>query len=109
MRFEFSCFALCEMTIEDDLDTDLTEIGARVISFHATVLDAMTEQTQRTELLRVAHKTRFSGPRWPWHMPEFPEPKYQLVPINQMRFDDLSDAQAMIEQAAVLQQKGVGV
>jgi len=26
-----------------------------------------------------------------------------------MRFDDLSDAQTMIEQAAVLQQKGVGV
>jgi hypothetical protein len=26
-----------------------------------------------------------------------------------MRFDDLSDAQEMIESAAVLQQKGVGV
>jgi hypothetical protein len=32
-----------------------------------------------------------------------------LVPLQQMRFDDLSDAQNMIEQAAVLQQKGVGV
>jgi hypothetical protein len=32
-----------------------------------------------------------------------------LVPIQSMRFDDLSDAQEMIESAAVLQQKGVGV
>jgi hypothetical protein len=31
------------------------------------------------------------------------------VPIQQMRFDSMDDAQTMIEQAAVLQQKGVGV
>ncbi len=107
MRFDFACFALCEMTIEDDLDTDLPEITAEVLSFHASVLDAMTEQTHHTELLRAAHNLRFSGPKWPWRTPEFKEPQYQIVPIQQMRFDDLRDAQEMIEQAAVLRQKGV--
>jgi len=45
----------------------------------------------------------------PWRALEFKERQYQLVPIQNMRFDDLSDAQTMIEQAAVLQQKGVGI
>ena len=108
MRFDFACFALCEISIEDDLDQDLREVDATLLSFHATVLDAMKEQTHRTELLRVAHKLQYSGPKWPWP-PQFKEPIYQLVPIQSMRFDDLSDAQEIIETAAVLQQKGVGV
>lgn len=106
MRFDFACFALCVITVEDDLDT---EYIADLLSFHANVLDAMTEQTHRTDLLRTAHKLQHSGPHWPWAVPYFREPQYQVVPIQQMRFDDLSDAQGMIEQAAVLQQKGVGV
>ena len=109
MRFDFACFALCEMTIEDDSDLDLHEVDAKLLSFHASVLDAMKEQTHRDELLRAAHKLQYSGPKWPWRAPEFKEPIYQLVPIQSMRFDDLSDAQEMIESAAVLQQKGVGV
>ena len=109
MFFDFSCFALCEMTIEDDLDLDLHEVGATLLSFHASVLDAMKEQTHVTELQRAAHKLRYSGPKWPWRTPEFKHPIYQIVPIQNMRFDDLSDAQEMIESAAVLQQKGVGV
>jgi len=28
MRFDFACFAICEMTIEDDLDLDLHEVDA---------------------------------------------------------------------------------
>ena len=109
MRFDFQCFALCEITIEDDSDLDLHEVDATLLSFHVSVLDAMKEQTHRTELLRAAHKLQYSGPHWPWAAPQFKEPQYELVPIQQMRFDDLSDAQTMIEQAAVLQQKGVGV
>jgi hypothetical protein len=97
------------MTIEDDSDLDLHEVYATLLSFNASVLDAMKEQTHRTELLRTAHKLQYSGPKWPWRAPEFKEPLYQLVPIQQMRFDDFSDAQDMIEQAAILQQKGVGV
>jgi hypothetical protein len=54
-------------------------------------------------------KAEIDAMTWPWRAPEFKEPIYQLVPIQSMRFDDLSDAQTMIEQAAVLQQKGVGV
>ena len=109
MRFDFACFALCEVTVDDILDNDLIEYSAEILSFHATVLDAMKEQTHRTELLRAAHKLQYSGPRWPWRAPEFKEPQYQLVPIQQMRFDSMDDAQTMIESAAVLQQKGVGV
>ena len=109
MRFDFACFALCSIDIEDDVDLDLHEVEATVLSIHASVLDAMKEQAHHTELLRAAHKLRYSGPRWPWGMPDFGEPIYQVVPIQQMRFDHLSDAQDMIEQAAVLQQKGVGV
>jgi hypothetical protein len=112
MRFDFQCFALCEITVEDDSDLDLHEVDAKLLSFHASVLDAMKEQTHRTELLRTAHKLSYSGrPGWlpRWRVPDFKEPQYQLVPIQQMRFDELSDAQTMIEQAAVLQQKGVGV
>jgi hypothetical protein len=111
MRFDFACFALCAMTIEVDEDIDLDEISAELLSFHASVLDAMKEQTHVTELQRAAHKLSYSGPGWlpRWRAPDFKEPQYQVVPIQQMRFDDLSDAQDMIEQAAVLQQKGVGV
>ena len=109
MRFDFSCFALCVMEIEEDLDIDLHEVDAKLLSFHTSVLDAMKEQTHRTELLRTAHKLQYSGPKWPWRAPEFKEPLYQLVPIQQMRFDSMDDAQNMIEQAAVLQQEGVGV
>lgn len=109
MRFDFACFALCAITVEDDSDLDLHEVDAALLSFHASVLDAMKEQTHRTELLRAAHKKRYSGPHWPWPEPDFEKTHYQVVPIQQMRFDDLSDAQTMIEQAAVLQQKGVGV
>lgn len=109
MRFDFVCFALCTVESETDPESDLDEITATLLSFHATVLDAMKEQTHRTELLRAAHKLSYSGPKWPWRAPEFKEPIYQLVPIQSMRFDDLSDAQEMIESAAVLQQKGVGV
>jgi hypothetical protein len=108
MRFDFQCFALCEITV-DDTDLDLREIDATLLSFHASVLDAMKEQRHRTELLRAAHKMSYSGPKWPWRTPEFKEPLYQLVPIQQMRFDSMDDAQDMIEQAAVLQQKGVGI
>lgn len=115
MRFDFQCFALCEITVEDDSDLDVhsvcsvLEVDAKLLSFHASVLDAMKEQTHRDELLRAAHKLQYSGPKWPWRAPEFKEPIYQLVPIQSMRFDDLSDAQEIIETAAVLQQKGVGV
>ena len=109
MRFDFQFFALCEITVEDDSDLDLHEVDAKLLSFHTSVLDAMKEQTHHTELLRAAHKLRYSGPKWPWRAPEFKEPIYQLVPIQSMRFDNLSDAQTMIEQAAVLQQKGCGV
>ena len=109
MRFDFACFALCAITIEDDSDLDLHEVDATLLGFHISVLDAMKEQTHITELQRAAHKLQYSGPKWPWRAPEFKEPQYQLVPIQQMRFDDLSDAQAMIEQAAVLQQRGVSV
>ena len=109
MRFEFACYALCAITVEDDLDTDLVEYNAELLSFHLTVLDTMKEQTYRTELQRTAHKLSYSGPRWRRRAPGFKEPLYQVVPIQQMRFDDLSDAQAMIQQAAILQQKGVGV
>jgi hypothetical protein len=109
VRFDFVCFALCTVESETDPESDLDEITATLLSFHATVLDAMKEQTHRTELLRAAHKLSYSGPKWPWRAPEFKEPIYQLVPIQSMRFDDLSDAQEMIESAAVLQQKGVGV
>ena len=63
MRFDFQCFALCEISIEDDLDLDLRDVDATLLSFHATVLDAMKEQTHRTELLRVAHKLQYSGPK----------------------------------------------
>jgi hypothetical protein len=109
MRFEFACFAICEMTIEDDLDLNLHEVDATLLSFHPTVLDAMKEQTHRTELLRAAHKARYSNPGWPWSTPEFKEPIYQVVPIQDMTFHGLSDAQEMIEAAAVLRQKGCGV
>ena len=110
MRFDFACFALCEMDIEEDSDTDMVECSAELLSFHASVFDAMKEQTHRTELLRAADKLQNdSGPRWPWRPLAFKEPMYQLVPIQQMHFDDLEDAQKMIESAAVLQQKGVGV
>jgi hypothetical protein len=111
MRFNFSCFALCAMTIEVDEDIDLDEVSAELLSFHTSVLDAMKEQTHVTELQRAAHKLSYSGPGWlpRWRVPDFKEPQYQVVPIQQMRFDNLSDAQGMIEQAAVLQQKGVGV
>ena len=109
MRFDFACFALCEMAIEEDSDTDMVEYRADLLSFHASVLDAMKEQTYHTELLRSAHKLRYSGPKWPWRAPEFKEPRYQIVPIQQMRFDSMSYAQTMIESAAVLQQRGVGV
>jgi hypothetical protein len=107
MRFDFQCFALCEMTIEVDEDIDLDEASAQLLSFHTSVLDAMKEQTRHTELLRTADKSRRKGAGW--FIPAFKAPFYQLVPLQQMRFDDLSDAQNMIEQAAVLQQKGVGV
>ena len=107
MRFDFACFALCAMTIEVDEDIDLDEVSAELLSFHTSVLDAMKEQTHRTELLRAADKLRRKGAGW--FIPAFEDPLYQIVPIQQMRFDDLSDAQDMIEQAAVLQQKGVGV
>lgn len=109
MRFDFACFALCEMTIEEDLELDIHEISAELLSFHSSVRDAIAEQLHVTELRRAAHKLEYGGPNWPWRTPEFIEPKYQIVPIQQMRFDDLSDAQSMIESAAVLQQKGVGV
>ena len=109
MRFEFSCFALCEISVEDDLDLDLHEVDAMLLSFHASVLDAMKEQTHVTELQRAAHKLQYSGPKWPWRMPEFKEPQFQVVPIEQMRFKSLCDAEDMIEQAAVLQQRGVSV
>jgi hypothetical protein len=109
MRFDFQCFALCAIIVEDDLDPDLMEYSAELLSFHASVLDAMKEQTHRDELLRTAHKLQYSGPKWPWRAPEFKDPQYQLVPIQQMCFDSMDDAQEMIEQAAVLQQKGVGV
>ena len=107
MYFNFACFALCEMTIEDDSDLDLHEVDAKLLSFHASVLDAMKEQTHRTELLRAADKLRRKGAGW--FIPAFEDPLYQIVPIQQMRFDSMDDAQNMIEQAAVLQQKGVGV
>jgi uncharacterized protein YfkK (UPF0435 family) len=106
MRFDFQCFALCEITVDDDTDLDLSEIDAKLLSFHASVLDATKEQTHRTEILRGAHKLQYSGPKWPWRAPEFPEPIYQIVPIQRLRFDDLRDVQDMIKQAAVLQQKG---
>jgi hypothetical protein len=112
MRFDFACFALCAMTIEEDLETDLVEHSAEILSFHTTVLDAMTEQTHHTELLRTVHKLQYSGmvpSPWSYQAPKFKEPQYQLVPIQQMRFNDLSSAQEMIESAAILQQEGVGV
>ena len=73
MHFDFACFALCEMAIEEDSDTDMVEYRADLLSFHASVLDAMKEQTYHTELLRSAHKLRYSGPKWPWRAPEFKE------------------------------------
>jgi hypothetical protein len=109
MRFDFQCFALCEITVEDDSDLDLHEVDAKLLSFHASVLDAMKEQTHRTELLRAAHKLSYSGPKWPWRAPEFKEPLFQIVPIQDMSFRWLSDAEEMIQAAAVLQQKGCGV
>jgi len=107
MRFDFACFALCEMTIEDDTDLDLHEVDATLLSFHASVRDAVAEQIHVTELQRAAYRLRFKCAAF--FVPKFAEPQYQIVPIQQMRFDDLSDAQEMIEQAAVLQQKGVGI
>ena len=107
MRFDFQCFALCAITVEDDSELDLHEVDATLLSFHASVLDAMKEQTHRTELLRAADRLRRKGAGW--FIPAFAEPQYQIVPIQQMRFDDLSDAQEMIESAAVLQQRGCGV
>jgi hypothetical protein len=107
MRFDFQCFALCEITVDDDTDLDLSEIEAKLLSFHASVLDATKEQTHRTEILRAADKLRRKGAGW--FIPAFKEPQYQIVPIQRLRFDDLRDAQDMIEQAAVLQQKGVSV
>ena len=108
MRFDFVCFALCTVESETDLESDLDEITATLLSFHATVLDAMKEQTHRTELLRTAHKLQYSGPKWPWRVPEFKEPLYEVVPISDLSFSELSDVQEMIENAATLRFKGVG-
>ena len=107
MRFDFACFALCAIDIEDDLEFDIHEISAHLLSFHTSESDAVAEMLRVTEALRVKHQQRYS--RWSRNVPDFVQPQYQVVPIQQMRFEDLSDAQKMIEQAAVLQQKGAGV
>lgn len=107
MRFNFACFALCAITVEDDLDTDLVEYSAELLSFHLNVRDAEAERIHVTDIKRRAHEAAYA--KWPWSpKPEFKEPIYQIVPIQQMSFRWLSDAEEMIHQAAILQQKGVG-
>jgi hypothetical protein len=109
MRFDFACFALCSISIDEDLEFDIHDVTATLLSFHTTPHDAFTEAGLITEIKRAAHKVSFGAPIWNWHAPEFKEPIYQIVPIERMIFEDMQHAQEMIEQAAILQQKGVGV
>ena len=104
MHFGFACFALCAVAEGNERG-----ILAEMLSFHLSVRDAIAEQMRVTELRRAAHNLRYSRPYWPWRIPQFREPQYQIVPIQRMRFGSMDHAQKMIEDAAVLQHRGVGI
>ena len=108
VKFHFACYALCEMNIEHLEEGDDPIISAELCSFHLTVDDAQAEadaiNKQHLEAHRE-HNRKYSYMRYR----EFEPSVFQIVPLNELQFRYLGDGEDMIEQAAILRQKGCGV
>jgi len=108
MKFNFQCWALVRIDYPDDPE----DFFPVIVGFWPTSQDAdagrdalehdrMVEHDRRED----EYKRKFSFKARLDYKPAV----YVKVPLSQMRFDSLSDAENMIEQAAKLMFKGCGV
>lgn len=101
MKFNFKAFALCEMTVYDDDD-----ILAELCGVYLSEEDARLESECITKGKEVAHEKYERTYRWSRR--PFVAPLFQIVELDNMEFKWFSDAEEMIQAAAILQQRGCG-
>jgi len=108
MKFHFTAYALCLIEVTEDLELDIHEVSAELLGFFASRLDA-EEHRDELEAVRLRDFNADRSPQkimWRW---TFMPRQYVVVPISDMRFESLADADQMISEAAVLIFKGCGV
>jgi hypothetical protein len=109
MKFNFACFALCEMSVDADEEERFESgITAALKGLWLTESDAQQEADILTGMAQNQHEDHYRRFRWQGYSPFVP-PVFQIVPLADLTFSYLDDAQNMIEKAAVLQQRGCGI
>ncbi len=109
MKFNFACYALCEMDIELDEELDINEVHAELLGLFDSEKAAQEAATSHTEHKKALWDKRCKALYNLLREWDFKPPIFQIVPVENLEFGkDLYNAQSMIETAAELQQKGVG-
>ena len=105
MRFNFQCTALC--TIKGD-DADP---AAKIVGFYASRNEAESGAAEREHEQRRMHQASSASHGaslcYRYYL-DYEPARYVFVPLSGMTFRTLTEAQEMIETAAVLQWKGCG-
>lgn len=112
MKFNFECWALCSIDINTDEEDAPT---AKLLGFWSTRL-AAEEGRDQIEMERLEAHAK-SEAAYAKELPymarimarDFVPGRYICVPLSQMQFDLLQDAEEMICKAATLIHVGVGV
>jgi len=115
MRFFFECFALCKMSVSSDPETGPDEVTAKLLNFFTSREDAAVYVETYNRMALAQHEAQYTvgiSGRWlayPWNDPGYVPALFQTVALKGFNFETLSDAETMIESAAVLQYSGVGL
>ena len=116
MQFNFNCYALVELDIiEDDYEDGRGKRknfeGSTILGFYLTEDEAITARITREVLANVEHDVEHDDWRRKNHMrPSERTPgEYAIIPLREMKFKELDDADEMIQAAAKLTWSGVGV
>lgn len=108
MRFNFQCWALVDIRFPDEEDSCLSKIRGFWPNRDAAELGLACIEADR--YADHAAKEKDHRRKFPWmaSLPYAPA-TYSFVPLSQMEFETLSDAEDMIIKAAWLIHKGCGV
>jgi hypothetical protein len=107
MQFNFSACALCSISVDEDLELDYREVTAKLLGFflNSEAAQIFQDQVEAKRLADFNADRSLAKSIFRW---SFKRGKYIIVTIENMRFEDLSDAQAMIEKSATLKYEGIG-
>ena len=108
MKFNFECWALVEICYPDEEDTCLDKIRG----FWATREDLLSGRAAIEAQRRIAHEKQEDGHKRKFSFMarlDYRPGVYVSVPLSQMQFKSLDEAEEMILKAAGLAYKGCGV